>query len=155
MTFVSEAVRKRWASSIAIYGVVSIAIVIVAWESDGDDWELPGLIVGYILLIWLTHTYARYVSEGVQGSWWSALREEFPVAAAGLPALVVSTIGAVAHANEPTEYSISLATCAITLVLMQIVILRADNAPTRRVVATAIYDLAAGAIVILLHVLVD
>ena len=155
MAFITESVRKRWASSIAIYGVVSIAIVIVAWESDGDDWELPGLIVGYMLLIWLTHTYARFVSEGLKGSWWKALRDELPVAAAGLPALAVSAIGAVAHANEPTEYGISLATCAITLVLMQTVILSADNATPRRIVVTAVYDLIAGAIVILLHVLVD
>ena len=155
MAIITESVRKRWASTIAIYGVVSIAIVTIAWESDGDDWDLPGLILAYIVLIWLTHTYAKFVAEGVGHSWWRAARDEFPVAAAGLPALVASAIGAMGHASEATEYSITLATCAITLLVMQTVILRVEGASSGRVVLTAIYDLLAGAVVIVLHNLID
>src|SRR3954467_1697663 len=129
MAVAAEQVEQRWTSSTGIYGLVSIALVIVAWESDGGDrWDLPGLILGYIVRLLLTHTYAHYAARGVDGSWVRALWHELPVAAAGAPALVVAAIAALVDATDDMASGLALVACGLTLVAMQIAILRPAQA---------------------------
>src|SRR6266540_1524350 len=109
MPMTAEKVARRWASSTAVYGLVSISLVIVAWESDGGDrWDLPYLILGYIVLLLLTHTYADFAASGVNSSWRRAFWHELPVTVGGVPALVVSFIAALANANDQTAAALAL-----------------------------------------------
>src|SRR3982751_6662682 len=98
----------RWASATAIYGLVSVAVVIVAWESDQGRWDLTLLIVGYLAVLWLTHSYARVVSAGPGGSWRQALSSELPVAVGGIPVLVVAVLGALVELDDEAMSTVAL-----------------------------------------------
>lgn len=153
---VTERAQRRWASATSIYGLVSICLVIVAWESDGGDrWDLPSLILSYIVLLLLTHTYADYAASGVEGSWREAFVHELPVGAGGVPVLIVSLVAALANATDDTASGLALAACGLTLLAMQIAILRPAGASRAQVVRTAIYDLLAGGLVVFLHIVIE
>jgi hypothetical protein len=80
VTIEAPATARRASYTSAIYGVVSIAAVIVAWEADGNEWHLIEVISGYLLALWLTHSYAALVGSGEFAPWRHVLRHEFPVA---------------------------------------------------------------------------
>jgi hypothetical protein len=149
-----EATDQRTFSG-AIYGVVSVAAVVVAWESDGDPWDLPGLILGYILILWLTHSYAHVAGSGIGGSWRVALRHELPVGAVGFPALAVASIGALMRWDDEPMSDVALIACAVTLVAIQTAVLRSATLSRRRVLMTVIYDLACAALIVFLHIVID
>jgi hypothetical protein len=149
-----QARDKRAAQTGAIYGVVSIAAVIVAWEADGNDWHLIEVISGYLVVLWSTHAYARLISSGELASWRSALRHEFPVAAAGLPALAVAVVGQIVNWDLEHVSLIALMACGVTLVAIQIAILRPLGTGRTRVAITVICDLICAALIIYLHIVI-
>jgi len=152
----AETTERRWATATGIYGLVSICLVIVAWESDGGKrWDLPALIISYIVLLLLTHTYAHYAAAGTEGSWRTAFIHELPVGASGVPALIVSVCAAVADVNDDLASGLALAACGITLLAMQVVILRPAHASRSQLARTVVFDLVAGGIVILLHIVIE
>jgi hypothetical protein len=156
MAVAGERVERRWASSTGIFGLVSICLVIVAWESDnGNRWDLPVLILSYIVLLLLTHTYAEYAASGVEGSWRRALASELPVAAGGVPALIVSFFAALANANDDMASGLALAACGLTLLAMQVVIIRPAGASRTQIVRTVVFDLVAGGMVVFLHIVIE
>jgi len=154
MAVAEERTRRRWANG--VYGVVSICLVIVAWESDGGSrWDLPELILGYIVLLLLTHTYAEYAASGIKGSWLRAFLSEFPVGVGGVPALVVSFFAALANVNDDTASGLALAACGLTLLAMQIAIIRPAGASRGQIVRTVVFDLVAGGLVVFLHIVIE
>jgi hypothetical protein len=156
MAVAGERVERRWASATGIYGLVSICLVIVAWESDnGDRWDLPVLILSYILLLLLTHTYAEYAASGTEGSWTRALVSELPVAAGGIPALIVSFFAALADATDDVASGLALVACGLTLLAMQIAIIRPTGASRTQIVRTVVFDLVAGGLVVFLHIVIE
>ena len=71
--------------AVAVYGIISIAVVVVAWDADGDPWELAALAIGYALAIWLAHSFANVVSGGPEATWRAALVHEEPVMIGAVP----------------------------------------------------------------------
>jgi hypothetical protein len=146
--------EKRLAYATAVYGALSIALVVVEWESDGNEWHLVEVIAGYVATLWLTHTYASLVSRADFGSWFEAAREEFSVAAAGLPALGVALLGQLLGLNQETVADLALLACAVTLIGVQMTIVRQYGANRRRVVLTVVVDMILAAVVITLHIVI-
>jgi hypothetical protein len=143
---------QRLAVGSAIYGVVSVAVVIVAWEGDGDRWDLVQLLAGYLAALWLTHVYAVVVSEGMDSSWTEALRLELPVAAAGVPALAASLVGALVKWDVETTSDVALLACAATLLALQAAVLRGSRARMQHLVATVVINLLCGGMIVFLHI---
>jgi hypothetical protein len=147
----TERTHHRAAFTAAIYGVVSIAAVIVTWEADGNDWHLCEIIVGYMVAMWLTHSYAAIVADDGLHSWPRIVRAEFPVAAAALPALVVAALGTTLGWGEEKTAGFALATCAVTLLGIQTNIVRRDHTSRRGIILTIVADMAIFGLILYLH----
>jgi hypothetical protein len=148
----TRAVPRRSALSAAVYGVVSIAVVIVASEGDGARWDIVELIAGYVVLIWLTHVYADAVSAGTGGSWIRSARHEAPVALAGLPALAAATLGATLNWPPGRTALVALVACVVTLLYVQVLTLRSSTSTRASLARTVIVDLASAAMIVFLQV---
>jgi len=144
--------EHRGAYTNAIYGVISIAVVVVTWEADGNEWHLVEVIAGYIVSLWTLHSYAALGATGQLRPWWHVAREEFPVAAAGLPALGVAVVGLILGWSEPTEAALALTACALTLVALQTSVLRRIGASRRRIARTVGVDMVIAAIILCLYI---
>ena len=154
MTIEAPATARRASYTSAIYGVVSIAAVIVAWEADGNEWHLIEVISGYLLALWLTHSYAALVSTGEFAPWRHVLRHEFPVAGAGLPALGVAILGQIFKWDIEEASDLALIACAVTLFAIQASLLRQLGASRRRLVLTVVCDMVCAAVIVSLHVVI-
>jgi hypothetical protein len=148
----TRAVPRRSALSAAVYGVVSIAVVIVASEGDGARWDIVELIAGYVVLIWLTHVYADAVSAGTEGSWVRSARREAPVALAGLPALGAATVGATLDWPQERTAVVALVACVVTLLYVQGLTLRSSTSTRGRLARTIVVDLVSAALIVFLQV---
>jgi hypothetical protein len=138
----------------AIYGVVSIAAVVVAWEADGNEWHLIEVITGYLLALWLTHSYAAMVSTGQFRVWSNVLRHEFPVAAAGLPALGIAILGQIFDWDIEEASDLALIACAVTLFGIQANVVRHMGASRRRLILTVVCDMVLAAVIVSLHIVI-
>jgi hypothetical protein len=147
----ADRAHHRSAFAASIYGAVSIGAVIVTWEADGNDWHLVEIIIGYMVAMWLTHSYADLVAQGELRSWPHIVRSEFPVAAAGLPALAVAVLGTLLGWGPAKTSGVALATCAVTLIGIQADAVRRDGASRRRIVLTVAADMAIFALILYLH----
>jgi hypothetical protein len=147
-----ESTQRRLVYGTAVYGALTVALVVVDWEGDGTEWHLVEVIAGYVLTMWLTHTYASLVSRGDYRSWVEAAREEFSVAAAGLPALGVALLGQLLAWNQNETADLTLIACAATLLAIQAAIVRQLGFSRRRLFLTIIVDMIWAAIIITLHV---
>ena len=153
-TRAEQVAEKRLAYATAVYGALSIALVVVEWESDGNEWHLVEVIAGYVATLWLTHTYASLVSRADLSSWREVAREEFSVAGAGLPALGVALLGQLLGWNQATVADLALLACAVTLVGIQAVIVRQYGYNRRRLILTIVVDMILAAVVITLHIVI-
>ena len=144
----------RLAYATAVYGALSIALVVVEWEGDGNEWHLVEVIAGYVATMWLTHTYANLVSRAELGTWWEAARDEFSVAAAGLPALGVALLGKFLGWNQESVADLALIACAVTLVAIQTAVVRRYGSDRRRVLLTVVVDIILAAVIVTLHVII-
>jgi hypothetical protein len=149
-----EAPERRLVFATAVYGALTIALVVVDWEGDGVEWHLVEVLAGYIATMWLTHTYAALVSRGQFGALFEVAREEFPVAAAGLPALAIALVGEFLHWDQNETAILALLACAVTLVAIQIAIVRQLGFSRERVMLTIVVDMIWAAIILTLHVVI-
>jgi hypothetical protein len=150
----SELAERRLAYATAVYGALSIALVVVEWEGDGNEWHLVEVIAGYVATMWLTHTYASLVSRGDYKSVFEAAREEFSVAAAGLPALGVALLGKFLGWTQESVADLALVACAVTLIAIQTAIVRQYGSTRRRLLLTIIVDMILAAVIITLHIVI-
>lgn len=144
--------RRRGVYTNEIYGVLSIAVVIVTWEADGNEWHLVQVIAGYILSLWLLHSYAALGATGELRPWWHVVIEESPVAAAGVPALAVAVLGLILGWSDPMEAGLALAACAVTLVVIQTSVVRRIGASGRQIVTTVVIDMVIAAVILVLYI---
>jgi hypothetical protein len=150
----AETSERRLVFATAVYGALSIALVVVEWEGDGNEWHLVEVIAGYVATMWLTHTYASLVSQGDYRSWFEVAREEFPVAAAGLPALGVALVGQLLGWDQNETADLALIACAVTLVAIQVAIVRQLGLSRHRVILTVVIDMLWAAVILTLHILI-
>jgi hypothetical protein len=150
----SELAERRLAYATAVYGALSIALVVVEWEGDGNEWHLVEVIAGYVATMWLTHTYASLVSRGDYKSLFEAAREEFSVAAAGLPALGVALLGKFLGWTQESVADLALVACAVTLITIQTAIVRQYGSTRRRLLLTIVVDMILAAVIITLHIVI-
>jgi hypothetical protein len=150
----SELAERRLAYATAVYGALSIALVVVEWEGDGNEWHLVEVIAGYVATMWLTHTYASLVSRGDYKSLFEAAREEFSVAAAGLPALGVALLGKFLGWTQESVADLALVACAVTLIAIQTAIVRQYGSTRRRLLLTIVVDMILAAVIITLHIVI-
>jgi hypothetical protein len=143
---------SRGALSAAVYGVVSIAVVIVASEGDAARWDIVELIAGYVILIWVTHIYADVVSAGTEGSWIRSARHEAPVAIAGLPALATATAGATLNWPPGRTATVALVACVVALLYVQAMTLRSSTSTRAHLIRTVVVDLVSAAMIVGLQV---
>ena len=152
MSVETQASERRLVYATAVYGALTIALVVVDWEGDGNEWHLVEVIAGYVVTMWLTHTYAALVSRGEYRSWFDVAREEFPVAAAGLPALVVALLGQFLNWDQNEAADLALIACAVTLLAIQAAIVHQLGYSRRRLLLTVIVDMLWAAVIITLHI---
>jgi hypothetical protein len=145
-----EASHRRLVFATAVYGALTIALVVVDWEGDGNEWHLVEVIAGYVVTMWLTHAYAALVSRGELSSWLEIAWEEFPVAAAGLPALAVALLGQFLHWDQNETAILAL----VTLIVIQIAIVRRLGVTRGRLLVTVVVDMIFAAVILVLHVLI-
>jgi heme/copper-type cytochrome/quinol oxidase subunit 4 len=150
----AEATERRLVFATAVYGALTIALVVVDWEGDGNEWHLVEVLVGYALTMWLTHIYAALVSRGDFSSWFEVAREEFAVAAAGLPAIAVALVGQLLHWDQNETADLALLACAVTLVGIQVAIVRHLGFSRSRLWLTLVVDALWAAVIITLHILI-
>ena len=93
-TTVSRLARLQRAQlAVAVYGIISMAVVDVAWDNDGEPWELAVLALGYAVAIWFAHSFANVVAGGRDATWRSALVHEEPVMLGAVPVIVAGVFG--------------------------------------------------------------
>lgn len=150
----ASATTRGAAYTSAIYGVISIAAVIVTWEADGNEWHLVEVIAGYSITLWMMHSYAALVASGHVRPWLHIVREEFPVAAAGIPALGVALLGQLLAWDIEETSDLALVACAATLVAIQTHVVRRNGANRRRVITTVGFDMTLAAVILVLHIVI-
>src|SRR4029077_10196351 len=119
-----------------------------------NEWHLVEVIVGYALTMWLTHIYAALVSMGDFSSWFQVAREEFAVAAAGLPAIAVALLGQLLHWDQNETADLALLACAVTLVGIQAAIVHKLGFNRRRLILTVVVDMLWAAVILTLHIII-
>ena len=150
----AEFSQRRLVFATAVYGALTIALVVVDWEGDGNEWHLVEVIGGYVVTMWLTHTYATLVATGEFRSWFDVAREEFSVAAAGLPALGIALLGEFLHWDQNETANLALLACAMTLVGIQIGVVARLGFSRGRVLLTIVVDMIWAVVILTLHVLI-
>jgi len=146
--------ERRLVFATAVYGALTIALVVVDWEGDGNEWHLVEVIAGYVATMWLTHTYAALVSIGEFSRWFDVAKEEFSVAAAGVPALAVALLGQFLHWNQNETANLALLACAVTLVGIQVAIVGRLGFSRGLLLLTLVVDAIWAAIILFLHVVI-
>jgi len=150
----TAASEGRLVYATAVYGALTIALVVVEWEGDGNEWHLVEVIAGYVATMWLTHSYASLVSRGEFRSWFEVARDEFSVAAAGLPALGIALLGQLLAWDQTETAVLALIACAVTLVGIQVAIVRSLGFSRRRVMSTIVVDMLWAAVIITLAIVI-
>jgi hypothetical protein len=140
--------------AVAVYGIISIAVVVVAWEPDGDPWELAALAIGYALAIWLAHSFANVVSGGPDSKWRAALVHEEPVMIGAVPVVVAAALGELFSWTAETVDLLALIGLMLLLAAVQILLLRTAPPHKRRVGATLALDLVSFILIVVLLVAV-
>jgi hypothetical protein len=132
---------------ITIYGTISVAVVLAEYPAAHTG-RLALIVLGYAVSLWLAHGYAGVVSAS-HATWRSSLGHSWPVAEAGLPALVVLGLGTALGWSNRLTLGLALTGCLVNVVSVQVAVLRRGRTASRsRIVASVVTDLAVGAIVL-------
>lgn len=111
----------------ALYGTISAAVIVAGWKGTVPS-DLVFLLLGYVLTLWLAHSYANFVAHGGQKSGWSDLRHtlahEWPVAQSGLIVAAVVAGGAVLGADAADTQDVALLVCLVNLITWQLIAYR-------------------------------
>ena len=138
--------------AVAVYGTISLAVVVVAWDAEDDVWDLVLVVIGYSLAIWLAHAFAAVVSGGPEATWREALVREKAVMVGAVPVVVVAVIGGLLGASTDLVELLALVSLAVLLAVLQIVLLKSMPSDNRRVGGTVFVDLVAFFVIVLLLV---
>jgi hypothetical protein len=128
--------------------------VVVAWEGEGESWDLVFLSIGYALAIWLAHSFANVVSAGPDAKWRAALAREMPVMVGAVPVVVLGALGELFGWTPETVELLALISLAVMLAAVQIVLLKSAPVHKRRLGSTVLLDLIAFVVIVLLLVAV-
>ena len=136
--------------AVAVYGIISMAVVDVAWDSEGEPWELAALAIGYAVAIWFAHSFATVVAGGRDATWRSALVHEEPVMLGAVPVIVAAVLGQLFDWDSSTVELVGLIGLGVLLVAIQLVLLRTAPPHERRVGGTLVLDLVSALLIVLL-----
>ena len=146
----SLSLRSRSEFAVAVYGTISLAVVVVAWEPEGEPWDLVFLTIGYSLAIWLAHAFAAVVSGGPEATWRAALAHEKAVMLGAVPVVAIGVIGALLDWSPEAVETLALGALAALLAVLQIVLFKAMPSDNRRIGSTVLLDLVAFVVIVLL-----
>ena len=123
----------------AVYGTISAAVIAAGWKGDTAV-DLVFLLLGYVLVLWLAHSYADFVAHGGRKDGFADLRHtmvhEWPVAQSGLTVTAAAAATAALSADATTTQDDALVTCLVNLVVWQLIAYRSGprvDASTMRV----------------------
>jgi hypothetical protein len=145
---------QRAQFAVAVYGIISLAVVVVAWEPGGKPWELALLAAGYAVAIWLAHSFADVVSGGPDTTWRAALVEEEPVMVGAVPVVVIALVGQLLGWEPAVVELLDLLSLVALLVVVQIFLVRTASPDRRRVGGTLIVDVLVFLLIVVLLVAV-
>ena len=83
----------------AIYGTISIAVVVAQYGGKDED-RLAGIIAGYAVSIYLAHMFSVLVTSEDR-SWRQASVRSAPVIESALPAMLTAFVGRLAGWSIP------------------------------------------------------
>ncbi len=111
----------------AVYGTISAAVIVAGWKGTTPS-DLVYLLLGYVLTLWLAHSYANFVALGGGRTGWDGLRHtlvhEWPVAQSGLTVTAVAAGGALLGADAADTQDVALIVCLVNLVTWQLIAYR-------------------------------
>jgi hypothetical protein len=131
---------QRAQFAVAVYGIISIAVVVVAWEPGGEPWELALLAAGYAVAIWLAHSFANVVSGGPETTWRTALVEEEPVMVGAVPVVAIALLGQLFGWKAALVEFLDLIALVALLIAVEVFLVRTAAPGRRRVGGTVILD---------------
>jgi hypothetical protein len=144
----SEHHRSQFA--VAVYGIISVAVLVAVWEPEGSSWELSVLAALYALAIWLAHSFANVMSRGPTARWRVALDHEKWVMVGAIPVVVVGLLGELFDWSPDTADFVAFASLLVLLIAVQLLLLRVSPPHQRRLGATLALDVAAFLIIVIL-----
>ena len=127
-----------------------MAVVDVAWDGEGEPWELAALAIGYGVAIWFAHSFSNVVAGGRDATWRAALVQEEPVMLGAVPLIVAALLGQVFGSSAPAAELAGLIGLAVVLIAIQLVLLRTAPPHERRVGGTLVLDLVGALLIVLL-----
>ena len=133
-----------------MYGIISMAVVDVAWDNDGEPWELAALAVGYAVAIWLAHSFANVVAGGRDATWRAALVHEQPVMLAAVPVVAAGVLGQIFGWSSAAVELAGLIGLGVLLIAIQLVLLRTAPPNERRLGGTLVLDLVSAMLIVAL-----
>jgi hypothetical protein len=136
--------------AVAVYGIISMAVVDVAWDGDGEPWELAVLAIGYAIAIWFAHSFANVVAGGRDATWRDALAHEAPVMPGAAPVAVAALLGQAFGWSSSAVELAGLIGLGVVLVGIQLILLRTAPPHERRVGGTLVLDLVSALMIVLL-----
>jgi hypothetical protein len=136
--------------AVAVYGIISMAVVDVAWDGDGEPWELAVLAIGYAVAIWFAHSFANVVAGGRDATWRTALGHEAPVMLGAAPVAVAALLGQAFGWSSSAVELAGLIGLGVLLVGIQLILLRTAPPHERRVGSTLVLDLVSALMIVLL-----
>jgi hypothetical protein len=131
-----------------------MAVVDVAWDGEGEPWELAVLALGYAVAIWFAHSFANVVAGGRDASWRTALLHEAPVMLGAAPVAVAALLGQTFGWSSRTVELAGLIGLGVLLVGIQLILLRTAPPHERRVGGTLVLDLVSALMIVLLLLVV-
>jgi hypothetical protein len=146
--------------SAAVYGQVLASSQVAALSLDHalTSAEILVALTGTVLVFWLAHVYARVVADRVQreaptrGGIVAAMRFEWPVVEAAVPAAVALTLGIVGVLETQTAVYLAISLGAVNLFVWGLAIGRRLKLERRAALGLAVANALFGAVVILMKV---
>jgi len=140
--------------AVAVYGIISVGVVVAAWEPEGSSWELALLAALYAMAIWLAHSFANVMSRGPSARWRAALDHEKWVMVGAIPVVVVALLGELFDWSPEMVDLLAFGSLLVLLVVVQLLLLRVSPPHQRRLGATLALDVIAFLIIVVLLVAV-
>jgi hypothetical protein len=138
-----------------------MAAVAAASAGDREGWQLPVVVVGTVVVVWLGHVYAHGLSESIARGRRIDLtelagigRRELPIPLAAVAPAAVLLAGAAGAIREQTAIWIALAVCLAALAVQGARYARIETLGRLATVAVILANVALGLLVVLLKLLV-
>jgi hypothetical protein len=146
--------------SAAVYGQVLASSQVAALSLDEslDSAAILLALTGTVLVFWLAHVYARVVADRVQrpaptgGEVVQAMRFEWPVVEAAVPAAVALSLGIVGVLSTENSVFLAISLGAVNLFVWGLAIGRRLNLGRVQMLALAFSNALFGLVVILMKV---